>query len=354
MKNERAFSFKKSRAYLGTILLFLMLSLSLAGCGSKSSDEAANPSMDKISDTNKNDNGDDAAGDNDDNDSQATDNSDEDSEADDEPKGPINITLHTPKGNFDGTYDGDFGANNIPDGDGMFTSHDEDGMKWTYRGSFTEGLFDGDGVCTWENGDEFYGAYSNGQRNGPGRLLHDGVLLYEGVWADDICVKIDRQSSSEYKGSEDTTGSTDSGSMQKIKWDERGFEVPKAWDVSILQDDIIDISVADNTRITVQKIADNNVYNKASMDMVKAGLESIAGFENATLIFENYDSDSRTYEIKYIYDNPSGSFPADVHALAFQKGRDFYIITTINDGIFDHFEDSKCIYDSFTTWSLMD
>ena len=70
------------------------------------------------------------------------------------------ITLELSYGERTGTYTGDM-VDGLPDGQGKFTTVNEDGEEWTYEGSFKKGHFEGEGTTTWEDGAKEIGIYKN-------------------------------------------------------------------------------------------------------------------------------------------------------------------------------------------------
>lgn len=61
------------------------------------------------------------------------------------------ITLNLSYGERTGTYSGEL-VDGVPNGEGTFTSENEEGEEWTYEGEFKNGHFEGKGKVTWENG----------------------------------------------------------------------------------------------------------------------------------------------------------------------------------------------------------
>lgn len=62
----------------------------------------------------------------------------------------------------EGTYSGQM-MNGIPNGEGTFSSVNDNGVTWTYTGDFKDGTFNGQGKTTWEGSDELEdGTYVDG------------------------------------------------------------------------------------------------------------------------------------------------------------------------------------------------
>ncbi len=70
------------------------------------------------------------------------------------------IFLNFSFGERKGNYEGDF-SNGLPNGYGEFTSTNSEGVKWTYKGEWKDGHFEGKGETKWENGRSQKGLYSN-------------------------------------------------------------------------------------------------------------------------------------------------------------------------------------------------
>lgn len=49
----------------------------------------------------------------------------------------------------------------IPNGRGKFTAKNDEGVEWTYEGSFVNGHFQGDGKTTWKSGQIEIGTYED-------------------------------------------------------------------------------------------------------------------------------------------------------------------------------------------------
>lgn len=77
-----------------------------------------------------------------------------------EPSG-TEMTLQLSFGERTGIYDGEVDENGIPNGMGTFTTTNSEGVKWTYRGQFVDGHFEGEGMTTWANGYREVGTYHN-------------------------------------------------------------------------------------------------------------------------------------------------------------------------------------------------
>lgn len=69
------------------------------------------------------------------------------------------ITLHLSYGDRTGTYEGDVNADGMPDGQGTFSTTNDEGEVWTYTGAFVNGHFEGEGETTWQSGWKEVGTY---------------------------------------------------------------------------------------------------------------------------------------------------------------------------------------------------
>jgi len=77
-----------------------------------------------------------------------------------------------------GTYSGEV-LDGVPHGEGVFTTYNAQGIRWTYTGGFVDGLFQGNGVMEWETGRREEGYYQYGYLFS-GRIYdEDGDLLLE-------------------------------------------------------------------------------------------------------------------------------------------------------------------------------
>lgn len=70
------------------------------------------------------------------------------------------ITLNLAFGERTGTYTGDM-IDGIPNGEGKFTSKNENGQEWTYEGTFKNGHFEGEGMTTWGKDQKEIGTYKD-------------------------------------------------------------------------------------------------------------------------------------------------------------------------------------------------
>lgn len=70
------------------------------------------------------------------------------------------ITLKLSFGERTGKYKGDL-VNGLPDGYGEFTTQNNSGDEWTYKGELKEGHFNGEGQTVWSDGSKEIGFYVN-------------------------------------------------------------------------------------------------------------------------------------------------------------------------------------------------
>ncbi len=88
------------------------------------------------------------------------------------------ITIYFPGLERTGTYSG-AALNGLPHGQGSFTAVNDEGVRWTYTGEWSEGAMQGDGAAVWEDGWEERGRY---ERNVlvRGQALYHGTVVYDG------------------------------------------------------------------------------------------------------------------------------------------------------------------------------
>ena len=86
------------------------------------------------------------------------------------------ISLELSYGRRDGSYTGQV-KNGLPHGEGTFSSSSKDGTKWTFRGTWADGHYNGYGFTVWETGQMEMGIYENDviQKNGI-TLSEDGQI----------------------------------------------------------------------------------------------------------------------------------------------------------------------------------
>lgn len=70
------------------------------------------------------------------------------------------ITLNLSFGQREGIYEGEL-VDGVPNGEGKFTTKNENGDEWTYEGTFVDGHFEGEGKTTWKDGNINIGTYQN-------------------------------------------------------------------------------------------------------------------------------------------------------------------------------------------------
>ncbi|MFZ5974748.1 MAG: hypothetical protein ACOYU3_04990 [Bacillota bacterium] len=94
------------------------------------------------------------------------------------------MTLTFAFGEREGTYSGDV-VNDLPHGNGVFTTLNTEGVNWTYEGGWENGHLSGNGKTVWSDGYVIEGTYKNDRLNGTGRTYQDNALVYEGNYKDD-------------------------------------------------------------------------------------------------------------------------------------------------------------------------
>ena len=93
-------------------------------------------------------------------------------------------------GSYDGTYTG-YIVNNIPIGEGSFSSKEPDGVlgqegsKFTMVGIWTNGHINGQVSIIWDDGYKYRGEYKNGNREGQGTYALANGKKYVGQWKND-------------------------------------------------------------------------------------------------------------------------------------------------------------------------
>lgn len=81
------------------------------------------------------------------------------------------ITVALPSGSFEGVYEGDR-VDGLPEGYGVFESINANGEKWTYEGEWKAGVFEGDGIRSWDTGHSEQGRFVSG-------AIVEGTISYE-------------------------------------------------------------------------------------------------------------------------------------------------------------------------------
>lgn len=80
------------------------------------------------------------------------------------------VTLNLAFGDRSGTYTGEVNDQNVPNGQGKFTTKNSKGATWIYEGQFKDGHFEGKGKETWtSDGVTIEGTFSNDKLNGQGK-----------------------------------------------------------------------------------------------------------------------------------------------------------------------------------------
>ena len=93
------------------------------------------------------------------------------------------VTLNLTFGDRSGTYTGEVNDQNIPNGQGKFTTKNSKGETWIYEGQFKNGHFEGQGKETWPgSGQTIEGTFSNDKLNGQGKMTNanNPAVNYEG------------------------------------------------------------------------------------------------------------------------------------------------------------------------------
>lgn len=91
------------------------------------------------------------------------------------------ITVSFPTYERAGTYTGE-ALNGIPNGNGTFTSANDDEIQWTYTGQWADGAFNGEGSTIWDDGWQTRGVYRQNVLVS-GQTLDNGAVLYDGSFA---------------------------------------------------------------------------------------------------------------------------------------------------------------------------
>lgn len=80
------------------------------------------------------------------------------------------MSLDLSYGKRDGVYTGQV-KSGLPHGEGTFISSSKDGVKWTFRGSWVNGHYNGYGFTVWDSGQMEMGIYENDE------LKRDGITI---------------------------------------------------------------------------------------------------------------------------------------------------------------------------------
>lgn len=92
------------------------------------------------------------------------------------------LTIDFSFGSRTGIYSGEIDDNGLPNGQGKFTSENPTGETWTYEGDWVAGHWEGNGTCTWSNGQVYSGDYINDSETGYGTLTLETGERYEGTF----------------------------------------------------------------------------------------------------------------------------------------------------------------------------
>jgi hypothetical protein len=71
-------------------------------------------------------------------------------------------------------------------GQGTATGINSSGNKFTYTGSFKNGLYNGKGKQIWSDGDSFVGNFKNGKKSGYGEYTYNDRSTHKGQWANNL------------------------------------------------------------------------------------------------------------------------------------------------------------------------
>ncbi|MBC3803634.1 hypothetical protein GH808_04200 [Acetobacterium fimetarium] len=89
------------------------------------------------------------------------------------------MTLTLSFGEKTGTYTGEL-VDGLPQGKGTFTSENGSGIGWSYEGEWEKGHMQGSGETVYDSGFKETGVYQNDELNGAGKEYWDDQLFYEG------------------------------------------------------------------------------------------------------------------------------------------------------------------------------
>lgn len=93
------------------------------------------------------------------------------------------FTIHFPEFDRTGGFIGET-VNGIPEGHGGFKSQNSEGTVYIYDGDFKNGVMNGTGKITYDNGYEYEGEFKDGLFDGQGKMTYNGELFFEGEWVD--------------------------------------------------------------------------------------------------------------------------------------------------------------------------
>lgn len=95
------------------------------------------------------------------------------------------MTLELATGTCTGVYSGEINGDGLPDGNGAFTSEDEQGQTWTYEGQWSDGHMNGTGTRTWDSGETHTGTYANDRLHGAAVMSFADGSSFDAVFWDD-------------------------------------------------------------------------------------------------------------------------------------------------------------------------
>ena len=98
----------------------------------------------------------------------------------------LELTLELAYGSRTGTYTGSV-TDGLPDGQGAFTTTNDDDDAWTYTGAWVNGHMQGQGSTVWPSyAWRSEGEYANDMLNGQGAEYNNDALIMEGLFVDDV------------------------------------------------------------------------------------------------------------------------------------------------------------------------
>ena len=95
------------------------------------------------------------------------------------------MTLQFSFGERTGIYTGEI-AEGMPNGEGKFTTLNDENIGWFYEGKWANGHFEGLGTTVWDDGFKETGEYKNDELEGPGQEFWNGVMVYDGNYQNGI------------------------------------------------------------------------------------------------------------------------------------------------------------------------
>lgn len=108
---------------------------------------------------------------------------------------PYTLALAT--GEREGLYTGGV-KDGLPEGFGVFVTHNSEGVEWHYIGNWENGQFSGEGAQYWENGMVMKGEYAKNEKQNPYVRWYDSLMT---KWFDDYDADGNRHFITYYPGS---------------------------------------------------------------------------------------------------------------------------------------------------------